>query len=244
MPAKKNQGLGLRHLKILKFLVKYQEEHGFPPSIRNIGDDVGVKSTSLIDYYLKYLEKEKYIEREKNTSRGVKVVNLPPELQSTDVFSRFAKTTADVAQKVLNVPMWGQIYASNPIPVPEDRTPDSTIAIPRGMISEKEDPDKLFALEVKGDSMIDAMINEGDIVIMKQAESAVNGEMVAVWLDDDNETTLKYFFKEKDHIRLQPANPTMGPIIINKKRPLRIMGKVIMVIRQMDKKPFSSPISA
>jgi repressor LexA len=81
--------------------------------------------------------------------------------------------------------------------------------------------------------MIDAMINDGDIVIMKKAVEARNGEMVAVWMDDSDQTTLKYFFKEANRVRLQPANPTMGPIYINNPASLRIMGKVVMVIRQV-----------
>jgi len=88
-------------------------------------------------------------------------------------------------------------------------------------------------LEVQGDSMIDAMVNDGDIVIMKRTEVAENGDMVAVWLPDANETTLKYFYKEGDRYRLQPANPTMKPIYIDKKREVQIKGKVVMVIRQV-----------
>jgi repressor LexA len=91
----------------------------------------------------------------------------------------------------------------------------------------------LFALKVHGESMIDAMVNDGDIVIMKRTEQASNGEMVAVWLPARDETTLKYFYKEKDRYRLQPANPTMGPIFINKGEPLEIKGKVVMVIRSV-----------
>jgi len=81
--------------------------------------------------------------------------------------------------------------------------------------------------------MIDAMVNDGDIVVMKTANDARNGEMVAVWLDDNDETTLKYFYRENNRIRLQPANPTMGPIYIDNPNQLRIMGKVVMVIRQV-----------
>jgi repressor LexA len=92
-------------------------------------------------------------------------------------------------------------------------------------------------LHVQGDSMIDAMINDGDIVILKPAQEARNGEMVAVWLSDKNETTLKYFYKEKDGYRLQPANPTMKPIMIKKSEPLEIKGKVVMVIRKVDRQP-------
>jgi repressor LexA len=92
---------------------------------------------------------------------------------------------------------------------------------------------ELFALEVDGHSMIDAMVNDGDIVIMKRAQTANNGEMVAVWLEDTDETTLKYFYKENGRVRLQPANPTMKPIIIENPERVRIQGKVVMIVRQL-----------
>ena len=101
------------------------------------------------------------------------------------------------------------------------------------MFSPSESIDDLFVLEVSGDSMIDAMINDGDKVIFRQASEAQNGDMVAVWLSDNEETTLKYFYNEGDRVRLQPANPTMGPIYVDDPRQLRIMGKVVMVIRHL-----------
>jgi repressor LexA len=106
------------------------------------------------------------------------------------------------------------------------------VEIARSLLPSKEKGGDLYALEVKGDSMIDAMINDGDIVVMKPAREARNGEMVAVRVDD--EYTLKYFFKEKDGYRLQPANPTMKPIYVNKNAQLDINGKVVIVIRKMD----------
>ena len=104
-------------------------------------------------------------------------------------------------------------------------------------MSLKEKGKELFALEVQGDSMVDAMVNDGDIVVMKRAQDATNGEMVAVWLTDRDETTLKYFYKENGRIRLQPANPTMQPIFVDNPRAVQVQGKVLMVIRQMEGKP-------
>ena len=109
---------------------------------------------------------------------------------------------------------------------------ESSVDIARSLLPMR-DVSELFALEVDGDSMIDAMVNDGDIVVMKKAVSANNGEMVAVWLDDKDETTLKYFYKEPNRIRLQPANPNMEPIYVNDPKSLRIMGKVVLVIRQV-----------
>ncbi|HKG53820.1 MAG TPA: S24 family peptidase, partial [Anaerolineales bacterium] len=111
----------------------------------------------------------------------------------------------------------------------------NAVDIARSLLPSKEKGDGLFALEVKGESMIDAMINDGDIVVLRPATDARNGEMVAVWLPRDNEATLKYFFKEKDRYRLQPANPTMKPIFVKKSEPLEIKGKVVMVIRRLEK---------
>jgi repressor LexA len=111
----------------------------------------------------------------------------------------------------------------------------NAVDIARSLLPSKEKGENLFALEVQGESMIDAMINDGDIVVLKPATEARNGEMVAVWLPRDSEATLKYFFKEKDRYRLQPANPTMKPIYVKKSDPLEIKGKVVMVIRRLEK---------
>ncbi len=113
----------------------------------------------------------------------------------------------------------------------------SAVEIARSLLPSKEKTENLFALEVQGESMIDAMINDGDIVVMRPANEARNGEMVAVWLPSNNEATLKYFFKEKDRYRLQPANPTMKPIFIKKSEPLEIKGKVVLVIRKLNLMP-------
>ena len=114
---------------------------------------------------------------------------------------------------------------------------DTSVEIATSLLPEPEKEKHLFALEVDGDSMIDAMVNDGDFVIMKPVDNnseVRNGDMVAVWLPSKDETTLKYFYKEKEGYRLQPANPTMGPIMINKEEPLEIKGKVVMVIRRVD----------
>jgi repressor LexA len=114
-------------------------------------------------------------------------------------------------------------------------TADDSVEIATSLMPAKEKGKELFALKVQGESMIDAMVNDGDIVILKPAQDARNGDMVAVWLSDRNETTLKYFYKEKDGYRLQPANPTMKPIMIKKNEQVEIKGKVVMVIRKMER---------
>jgi repressor LexA len=142
------------------------------------------------------------------------------------------------ASELWNIPVWGRIGASLPVPMPPAEgsyfDPDSTVEIARSLLPAKEKVSDLFALEVDGLSMIDAMVNDGDIVIMKRTQNANNGEMVAVWLEDTDETTLKYFFKEGSHVRLQPANPTMSPIIIDNPERVRIQGKVVMIVRRVE----------
>ena len=223
MMVRKSKGLGERHQRILDFLLEYQRENRYPPSIREIGNKTGITSTSVVNYYLDQLEKKGMIERDRKISRGVRLSGL--------------NGSADT----LRIPVLGPIAAGLPLPELDPNVSymnDSEAAavdIARSLLPSKEKGENLFALEVKGSSMIDAMINDGDIVVMKPASDARNGEMVAVWLPRDNEATLKYFFKEKDRYRLQPANPTMKPIFVKKSEPLEIKGKVVMVIRRLDK---------
>lgn len=231
--ARKSEGLGERHRKIMEFMTEFLEKNGYAPSIRQIGDSIGVKSTSLIDYYLKQLEEKGYIERDDRVSRSIRITQ---PIAASSV-SQTVKRVKDAINETLSIPVWGRIVAGSPIPVPSSDLAyfdaESSVEIARSMMPAREKVSELFALEVQGDSMIDAMINDGDIVILRPAQEANNGEMVAVWLDDRNETTLKYFYKEKSRVRLQPANPTMGPIYVDNPSHLRIMGKVVMVIRQV-----------
>ena len=223
MMVRKSKGLGERHQRILYFLFEYQRENRYPPSIREIGNKTGITSTSVVNYYLDQLEKKGMIERDRKISRGVRLSGL------------------NSSSDTLRIPILGPIAAGLPLPELDPNVSYMTdneanaVDIARSLLPAKEKGDNLFALEVKGNSMIDAMINDGDIVVIRPASDARNGEMVAVWLPRDNEATLKYFFKEKDRYRLQPANPTMKPIFIKKSEPLEIKGKVVMVIRKMYK---------
>ena len=222
MMVRKSKGLGERHQKILGFIQEYQNKHKHPPSIREIGEYCDISSTSVVNYYLDQLEKSGHIERDRKISRGLRLSNVT------------------VNSDMLRIPILGPIAAGIPLPELQPgvsyMTDNETHAvdIARNMLPSKEKGNDLYALEVKGDSMIDAMINDGDIVVLKPAIEARNGEMVAVWLPRENEATLKYFFKEKDGYRLQPANPTMKPILIKKTEPLEIKGKVVMVIRKVE----------
>jgi repressor LexA len=221
----------------MEFLTHFQDQSGYSPSIRQIGDSIGVKSTSLIDYYLNQLQQMGIIERDQHVSRSIRVLNPLPPVTAAQRVTEVVRTTANAINDLLRIPVVGRIVASAPIPVPASDLnyfdSESGVDIARSLLPAKEKVGDLFALEVSGDSMIDAMINDGDIIIMKKAQEARNGEMVAVWIDDNDETTLKYFYRETNRVRLQPANPTMGPIFIDNPERLRIMGKVVMVIRQV-----------
>jgi repressor LexA len=233
--ARKSAGLGERHRKIMEFLTNFQEGNGYSPSIREIGESIGVKSTSLVDYYLKQLEEMQYIDRDNHISRSIRI--LRPMQNAAGQMKRTARQMANAVNEIFHIPVVGRIVASMPIPIPPSDLAyfdsESGVEIARSLLPPRENVNDLFALEVQGESMIDAMVNDGDIVVMKKAQEASNGEMVAVWLDESDETTLKYFYRENDRVRLQPANPTMDPIYINNPEQLRIMGKVVMVIRQV-----------
>ncbi|HSR20609.1 MAG TPA: transcriptional repressor LexA [Anaerolineales bacterium] len=220
MMVRKSKGLGERHQRILEFIQDYQRKHKHPPSIREIGENCRISSTSVVNYYLDQLEKSGHIERDRRISRGLRVTGQTP------------------IGELFRVPVLGRIQAGEPILVPGSDfnylDPDESVEIAGSLMPSREKGKELFALEVHGSSMVDAMVNDGDIVVLKPAQDARNGDMVAVWLPDRSETTLKYFYKEKDRYRLQPANPTMKPIYIDKGDSVQIKGKVVMVIRRVD----------
>jgi len=210
-----------RQRRILDYIQDFSTDNGYPPSIRQIGASVGISSTSVVNYNLNRLVEEGFLDRDKNVSRGIRL---------TDKLLRATGNLGDV----IRVPMVGRIFASEPVHLPSTDSPmfgaDEAIEITRDMLSST---DEVFALEVKGDSMIDAMVSDGDIVVMKRDYHWRNGDMVAVWLRDLEETTLKYIYHEGDTIRLQPANPTMDSIIIEDPKHLEVQGKVMLVVRQL-----------
>jgi repressor LexA len=204
--------LSTRQEAILQFIDRFLQENGYPPSIRDIGTAVNITSTSVVNYNLKALEREGFIARAPEVSRGLRLVGKGRD-----------------SELLISVPLLGRIAAGDPIPVPEDAVPEEHLELARGILREDEG---IYALKVQGKSMIDALINDGDIVIMKHQKVAQNGDMVAVWLRDKEETTLKRIYHEGDTVRLQPANPTMQPIYVDPAN-LEVQGKVVMVIRRL-----------
>jgi repressor LexA len=210
--------LSERQGKMLEFLQEFITEHRFPPTIREIGEKVGISSTSVVKYNLDALESKGYIERDRDISRGIRLLG----------------DLADSLADIVHVPLLGRIAAGAPIPVPDTAyaafDADNSIELTRDIVKDTKDT---YALEVKGDSMIDALINDGDIVLMRHQKYVENGELAAVWLRDREETTLKRFYLEGSQVRLQPANPTMKAMFFPAES-VEVQGKVLCVIRQMN----------
>jgi len=206
--------LSSRQRRILAFLRKFREEKDYPPTIRDIVKGCGISSTSVVDYNLKVLEREGHIRRDREVSRGIEVLDRG-------------------RRRMMRVPLIGYIAAGEPIPVP---TPDTWELEPLDTVEVSseltEGKGEIYALTVKGTSMVDALINDGDIVLMQNAATAEDGEMVAAWLKAEGETTLKKLYREPDRIRLQPANARMEPIYVAPDN-IEVQGKVVGVIRQV-----------
>lgn len=209
--------LSPRQQRIYRFIRQFASEHHYPPTIREIGSALGISSTSVVNYNLNKLEEAGLIQRDREVSRGLKI----------------AEDIGVETRGVVSVPLMGTIAAGEPIPVLDESTAPYShdmIQLTRDICKDERD---IYALQVKGDSMIDALINDGDVVIMRHQETARNGEMVAVWLKDEESTTLKHFFHEGNRVRLQPANPTMDPIYVDPEQ-VEIQGKVVAVIRSLN----------
>jgi len=206
--------LSSKQRRILAFLRKFRDDKDYPPTVRDILRGCGISSTSVVDYNLRILEKGGHIRRDREVSRGIELIDKGK-------------------RRMARVPVIGYIAAGSPIPVPTSDTwelePMDTVEVSSDLTRDKEG---IYALKVKGDSMIDALINDGDIVLMQQAVTAENGEMVAAWLKSEEEATLKKFYIESDHVRLQPANTQMKPIYAERDN-VEVQGKVVGVIRQI-----------
>lgn len=216
--------LSERQQNVYTFIQTHTKMHGYPPTVREIGEAIGVKSTSLVSYYLKQLEERGLITREASKSRAILLTQASDSPESIPV------QIDDI--NVISVPFLGYIAAGLPINV--DALPESeldAIQINRALF--KREFSDLYALEVQGNSMIDALINDGDMVILQHQQTIDNGQMAAVWLKSREETTLKKVYREGKQIRLQPANPTMKPIYVPA-NDVEIQGKVVLVIRRLD----------
>lgn len=215
------EGLNKREKSILKYISKQIEKNGYPPSVREIGKAVGLSSTATVHGYLLRLEEKGYVRKESQKGRTLKLlkdengesVNKKKKEEPKDFYS---------GREMVDVPVIGKITAGAPILAVENIT--DTFPIPIDFVGNSES----FMLTVRGESMIEAGILDGDYILVRKQNTADNGQIVVALIED--EATVKTFYKETNHIRLQPENSTMDPIIVPN---CEILGKVIGVFRKM-----------
>jgi len=201
-----------RRTQILKFLQDFIEERGYPPTVRDIQKGCGISSTAVVQHHLNVLKREGLIRRERGISRGIWPVGTKSSVE---------------------VPVLGTIAAGEPIPVPTEDTWEAPalerLEVPREITQARQ---RVYALKVKGYSMLDALVDDGDMIILEPVATVENGQMVAAWLKKESETTLKKFYLERGKVRLQPANSEMNPIYVDP-RDVEIQGRVIGVLRRL-----------
>jgi len=212
-----------KQTRIYTFLREFLSEHDYPPSIRDIQTGCGISSTSVVDYNLKALESQGLIRRDREISRGIVLVEEEREREVEPA-------------SIVRLPILGTIAAGQPLPVPTEegvRTGDGeeTIRVTADVLNGR-DAGSLYALRVQGNSMIDALINDGDLVVMEPVQTVNDGEMAAVFLKDENEVTLKKFYREGRRVRLQPMNQTMEPIYTSAAN-VEVQGRVVTAIRSL-----------
>lgn len=202
------EDLNQNQIDILNFIKNQIQKKGYPPSVREICKGVDLKSTSTVHRHLEKLETKGYIRKDPTKPRAIEILD------------RDADNSFPV-KKTVDIPIIGRVTAGQPIFAFEHI--EDTFPVP----VEMAERGSLFMLKVQGDSMINAGILDGDFVIVKQQKDAINGDIVVALLED--EATIKRFYKEKDHVRLQPENETMSPIIV---KDVMILGKVIGLFRR------------
>jgi repressor LexA len=213
-----------RRQRILDCIAKTVEERGYPPSVREIADAVGLASTSAVHHHLLALERDGLLERGTHSSRALRLINRPtPPAPRHAEAGKVTPFRMPVERDTLALPVMGEIAAGQPIEAYEDAA--ETLEVPASMEAR---PDS-YVLRVRGKSMIDALIDDGDFVIVQPQATARDGDIVVALLED-NGVTLKRYFREKDRIRLQPANAEMEPIYATD---VQVQGKVVGVIRRL-----------
>lgn len=197
--------------KILDFIKTFRQDNGYSPSVREVAEHCGVKSPSVVQYHLNHLQEAGFITKDKDRSRSLGVVG------ETD--------------DIVKVPLLGVIAAGQPIWVPSvDKwsiEAQTMIGVPSEITRGKKE---LYALQVRGNSMVDAMIADGDTVIMEKADDVVNGDVVACWLENEQEVTLKKIYFEDERVRLQPCNPYMLPVY-HPRENVQVQGRLVSVLR-------------
>jgi repressor LexA len=200
--------------RILSFIRRFLDRRGYAPTVRDIARGCNISTPSVVQYHLNMLEEQGFIRRDPEVFRSIQLVERK-------------------RQAVSSVPLLGTIAAGSPIPVPAPdswtTTPEETLQLTGELTQDKKD---IYALRVKGTSLVDAFVDDGDIVIIQQTSTVADGELAAVWLKTRQEVTLKKIYREKGRIRLQPANKTMQPMYFAPEE-VEIQGKVIAVLRKL-----------
>ncbi|MXY42679.1 MAG: transcriptional repressor LexA [Dehalococcoidia bacterium] len=210
--------LSTKQEAIVEFIKGFLEDHHFPPTVRDIQAGCEISSTSVVDYNLRILQREGYIRRRSEVSRGIELLK--------DSSGREARP-----DNVVAVPVFGSIAAGEPLHIPGAATrsdADEVVDLPSFLT--RGNPE-VFAVRVKGESMIDALVADGDLVVLEPAADARNGDMVAAEINGD-EVTLKHFFMQNGTVTLQPANAQVDPIVVPADK-VQVKGKVVGVVRSM-----------
>ena len=220
------QGLTDRQQQVLNYIRDSITDRGYPPTLREIGAHMGIRSPTGVNDHLRALERKGYLTREDMKSRALRPINVPGDEATNDSLPADAKPVN--AADLLEVPVLGRIAAGQPILAQENV--EDTVHVHRDMVRGGRD---LFALKVQGDSMIEAGILSGDTIFVKRQSTANRGEIVCALIGD--EATVKYYFPEKDYIRFQPANAAMAPILVRAVdfKPTMLLGVVVSVFRRL-----------
>ena len=216
------EALTVRQKQILRYITKQISENGYAPSVREIGKAVGLSSTATVHCYIKRLEELGYIRKENQKGRTLRILKKEDDLYNPKKIGKEPSKPYFYKKEMVDVPVVGKITAGAPILAVENVT--DTIPIPLDFVGNSQS----FMLVVRGESMIEAGILDGDMILVRRQNVAENGQIIVALIDD--EATVKTFYKEKDYIRLQPENSTMDPIIVPD---CTILGKVIGVFRKM-----------
>jgi len=217
------QGLTDRQQQVLKYIRDSIVDRGYPPTLREIGAHMGIRSTNGVNDHLRALERKGYLRREDMKSRALRPINVPED----DVVASDARPANDAAD-LAEIPLLGRVAAGAPILAQENI--EDTIRIDRDLVRGGRDT---FALRVQGDSMIEAGILSGDTVFIRKQNTANRGEIVCAMIGD--EATIKHYYPEKDYVRFQPANAAMAPILVRATdfKPTMLLGVLVGVFRRV-----------
>ncbi len=207
----KKPGTNKTRQNVLRYIRDFFDDRGYAPTVRDIQKGCSISSTAVVQHHLNILEREGHIHRDPEVFRSIQLLDK---------------------KNIIRVPLLGAIAAGSPIMVPTSDSWETEALDTLELTDDVTHGKDVFALTVKGQSMIDAFIDDGDIVLMQPANTANNGDMVAAWIKDKQEVTLKKFYRENDRVRLQPANSQMQPIYVDADN-VEVQGKVIGIIRKM-----------